>query len=166
MNETYSASDRFGGLTPQDLNSTEQESLIALALTVLTQRHQQGKPIGSSADTRAYLRIWLGERRTETFGSLYLDCQHRVLECPELFHGTIDGAAVYPRVLVQDALQLNAAAVVLFHNHPSGIAEPSRSDEAITKRLKEALALVDVRVLDHVVVAAGESVSFAERGLL
>ena len=166
MNETYSASDRFGGLTPQDLNSTEQESLIALALAVLAQRHQRGQPIGSSADTRAYLRIWLGERRTETFGSLYLDCQHRVLECRELFQGTIDGAAVYPRVLVQDALQLNAAAVVLFHNHPSGIAEPSRSDVAITQRLKEALALVDVRVLDHVVVAAGESVSMAERGLL
>lgn len=166
MNEVYSAPDRFLGLAPHDLNSTEQESLIALALTVLAQRHQRGQPIGSSADTRAYLRIWLGERRTETFGSLYLDCQHRVLECRELFQGTIDGAAVYPRVLVQDALQLNAAAVVLFHNHPSGIAEPSRSDEAITQRLKEALALVDVRVLDHVVFTARESVSFAERGLL
>ena len=166
MNETYSASDRFQGLVSQELTSTEQQSLVALALTVLAQRHQRGQPIGSSADTRAYLRIWLGERRTETFGSLYLDCQHRVLECRELFQGTIDGAAVYPRVLVQDALQLNAAAVVLFHNHPSGIAEPSRSDVAITQRLKEALALVDVRVLDHVVVAAGESVSMAERGLL
>jgi len=166
MNEVYSASDRFGGLTSQDLNSTEQESVIALALTVLAQRHQRGKPIDSSSDTRRYLRVWLGERRTETFGSLYLDSQHRVLECQELFRGTIDGAAVYPRVLVQDALRLNAAAVVLFHNHPSGIAEPSRSDQVITERVRAALALVDVRVLDHVVVAAGESVSFAERGLL
>ena len=166
MKEEYSAPDRFRGLSPQDINLTEQETLIALALTVLRQRHQRGQPIGSSADTRAYLRIWLGERRTELFGSLYLDCQHRILECRELFQGTIDGAAVYPRVLVQEALQLNAAAVVLFHNHPSGIAEPSRSDQVITERLRAALALVDVRVLDHVVVAAGESVSFAERGLL
>lgn len=166
MKKEHSASDRFQGLAPQDLNSTEQESLVALALAVLAHRHQRGQSMSCSADTRAFLRVWLGERRTETFGSLYLDSQHRILECQELFHGTIDGAAVYPRVLVQDALRLNAAAVVLFHNHPSGIAEPSRSDEAITKRLKEALALVDVRVLDHVVVAAGESVSFAERGLL
>ena len=84
----------------------------------------------------------------------------------ELFWGTIDGASVYPRVVVQRALEVNAAAIVFFHNHPSGVAEPSHADEAITRRLRDALALVDVRVLDHFVVAAGESVSFAERGLL
>ena len=84
----------------------------------------------------------------------------------ELFHGTIDGASIHPRVVVQQALEVNAAALVFFHNHPSGVAEPSHADEAITRRLKEALSLVDVRVLDHFVVSAGESVSFAERGLL
>jgi len=84
----------------------------------------------------------------------------------EMFHGTIDGASVYPRVVVQHAMEANAAAMVLFHNHPSGVAEPSMADESLTKRLKDALALVDVRVLDHFVISAGESVSFAERGLL
>ncbi len=83
-----------------------------------------------------------------------------------MFQGTIDGASVHPRVVVQRALEVNAAAIVFFHNHPSGVAEPSHADEAITRRLRDALALVDVRVLDHFVVAAGESVSFAERGLI
>jgi DNA repair protein RadC len=96
---------------------------------------------------------------------VFLNSRHRVIELAELFQGTIDGASVFPRVVVQKTLELNAAAVVLFHN-PSTIAEPSHSDEIITRRLKEALALIDVRVLDHFVVAAGESVSFAERGLI
>jgi DNA repair protein RadC len=100
------------------------------------------------------------------FGALFLDNRHRVLEVAEMFQGTIDGASVHPRVVVQRALEVNAAAIVFFHNHPSGVAEPSHADEALTRRLREALALVDVRVLDHFVVAAGESVSFAERGLL
>jgi DNA repair protein RadC len=89
-----------------------------------------------------------------------------VIEVAEMFQGTIDGASVYPRVVVQRALEVNAAAIVFFHNHPSGVAEPSHADEAITRRLRDALALVDVRVLDHFVVASAESVSFAERGLL
>ena len=97
---------------------------------------------------------------------MFLDNRHRVIQVVEMFQGTIDGASVHPRVVVQRALELNAAAVVFFHNHPSGVAEPSHADEAITRRLRDALALVDVRVLDHFVVAAGESVSFAERGLL
>ena len=84
----------------------------------------------------------------------------------ELFQGTIDGASVHPRVVVQQALEVNAAAMVFFHNHPSGVAEPSRADEMLTRRLSDALALVDVRVLDHFVVSGGESVSFAERGLI
>ena len=102
----------------------------------------------------------------EVFGALFLDNRHRVIQVAEMFQGTIDGASVHPRVVVQRALEVNAAAVVFFHNHPSGVAEPSHADEAITRRLRDALALVDVRVLDHFVVAAGESVSFAERGLL
>ena len=106
------------------------------------------------------------DRKAEVFGCLFLDNQHRVIDVGELFQGTIDGASVHPRVVVQQALALNAAAIVFFHNHPSGVAEPSHADEAITKRLKDALALVDIRVLDHFVVTAGECVSFAERGLL
>jgi len=116
--------------------------------------------------TRAYLRLGLAEHKKELFGCFFLDNRHRVIEMAELFHGTIDGASVHPRVVVQRALEANAAAIVLFHNHPSGIAEPSQADSMLTRRLKEALALVDVRVLDHFVVAAGESVSFAERGLI
>ena len=106
------------------------------------------------------------DHKAEVFGCLFLDNQHRVIETVEMFQGTIDGASVYPRIVVQQALALNAAAIMFFHNHPSGVAEPSLADEAITKRLKEALALVDIRVLDHFIVTAGESVSFAERGLI
>ena len=95
-----------------------------------------------------------------------MDNRHRIIAVRELFQGTIDGASIHPRVVVQQALETNAAAILLFHNHPSGVAEPSHADEAITRRLKDALALVDVRVLDHFVVSAGESISFAERGLL
>jgi DNA repair protein RadC len=108
----------------------------------------------------------LADYRNEVFGSVFLDNRHRILALRELFQGTIDGASIHPRVVVQQALELNAAAMVFFHNHPSGVAEPSHADEAITRRLKDALALVDVRVLDHFVVAAGESVSFAEKGLI
>ncbi len=100
------------------------------------------------------------------FGCLFVDTRHRIIAIKNLFEGTIDGASVYPRVAVQQAMEMNAAAVVFYHNHPSGVAEPSHADEAITRRLTEALSLVDVRVLDHIVLATGESVSFAERGLL
>ena len=97
---------------------------------------------------------------------MFLDNRHRIIEVSELFHGTIDGASVHPRVVVQQALELNSAALILYHNHPSGVAEASHADEAITKRLKASLALIDVRVLDHFIVSAGESISFAERGLI
>jgi DNA repair protein RadC len=117
-------------------------------------------------ETRDFLRLRLADYRNEVFGCLFLDNRHRIIAVRELFQGTIDGASVYPRVVVQQAMEVNAAAIVFFHNHPSGVAEPSHADEAITRRLKDALALVDVRVLDHFGVSAGESVSFAERGLL
>jgi DNA repair protein RadC len=100
------------------------------------------------------------------FTCLFLDNRHRVIECEELFRGTIDGASVHPREVVKRALQLNAAALILAHNHPSGVAEPSQADQQLTRRLREALGLVDIRVLDHLVVGDGEAVSFAERGLL
>ena len=148
------------------LNDGEKQSLMELALAVLQDLHRPGLELPSPNSTRDYLRVLLADRKAEVFGCMYLDNRHRVIETAELFQGTIDGAAVYPRVVVQQALTLNAAAVMFFHNHPSGVAEPSHADEAITQRLKDALALVDIRVLDHFIVTAGESLSFAERGLL
>jgi DNA repair protein RadC len=158
--------DRFANLAPQDLTPAETDSLIRLALAALADRHRPGVALGSPEDTRAYLRLTLGDRRNEVFGCLLLDNRLRLRAVEELFHGTIDGAAVYPRVVVQRALDTDSAAVILFHCHPSGVAEPSSADEALTRRLQDALMLVDVRVLDHVVVTTQGSVSFAERGLL
>jgi DNA repair protein RadC len=158
--------DRFAGIKPSELNDDEKQSVVMLAMKVLSIKHRAGRAISSPAETRNFLRLRLAEYRNEVFGSLFLDNRHRIIAVRELFQGTIDGASVYPRVVVQQAMEVNAAAMVFFHNHPSGVAEPSHADEAITRRLKEALALVDVRVLDHFVVSGGESVSFAERGLL
>lgn len=158
--------DRFAGLSPSQLNDAEKQSLVILAMKVLAVRHRAGRAFSSPAETREYLRLRLADYRNEVFGALFLDNRHRIIAVRELFQGTIDGASVHPRVVVQQAMEANAAAMVFYHNHPSGVAEPSQADEMITRRLKEALALVDVRVLDHFVVTAGESVSFAERGLL
>ena len=158
--------DRLSGLTPADLNDVEKQSVIILAMKVLSIKHRAGRVLSKPDETRDFLRLRLADYRNEVFGCLFLDNRHRIIAVRELFQGTIDGASVYPRVVVQQAMEVNAAAVVFFHNHPSGVAEPSHADEAITRRLKDALALVDVRVLDHFVVSAGESVSFAERGLL
>lgn len=160
------AEDRFEGLRPAELNLAERRSVTTLALALLAQRHRPGQMLSSPDVTRAYLRLRLAEQRNEVFGSLFLDVRHRIIAVSELFRGTIDGTSVHPRVVVQKALELNAAAVVFFHNHPSGVAEPSHADTSLTRRLKEALALIDVRVLDHFVVAAAGSVSFSERGLI
>lgn len=158
--------DRLFGLTPADLNDVEKQSVITLAMKVLSIKHRAGRVLSKPDETRDFLRLRLADYRNEVFGCLFLDNRHRIIAVRELFQGTIDGASVYPRVVVQQAMEVNAAAMVFFHNHPSGVAEPSHADEVITRRLKDALALVDVRVLDHFVVSAGESVSFAERGLL
>lgn len=116
--------------------------------------------------TRSYLSTNLRRYPHEVFACLFLDNRHRIICFEEMFHGTIDGASVHPREVVRRALKHNAAAVIFAHNHPSGIAEPSRADELLTRRLQDALALVDVRVLDHFVIGDGETVSLAERGLL
>lgn len=158
--------NRFAALQRDDLNDTEQASLISLAFEILTARHRPGTVLSSPLETRQYLQLALGTYKNEVFGAVFLDNRHRVLAFEELFFGTVDGTAVYPRVVVQRALELNAAAVIFTHNHPSGNAEPSRADEILTKRLKEALAVVDVRVLDHIIVTSVETISFAERGLL
>ena len=144
----------------------EKQSVVTLAMKVLAIKHRAGKSLGQSGRDADFLRLRLADYRNEVFGCLFLDNRHRIIAVREMFQGTIDGASVHPRVVVQQAMEVNAAAMVFFHNHPSGVAEPSHADEMITRRLKEALALVDVRVLDHFVVSAGESVSFAERGLL
>lgn len=129
-------------------------------------RLRRGSVLSNPDDTRRYLHARIGHYPHEVFACLFLDNRHAVIECEELFRGTLDSAAVHPREVVKAALAHNAAAVILAHNHPSGVAEPSQADQSLTRRLKEALALVDIRLLDHLVVGAGEAVSLAERGLI
>ncbi|MBK1617365.1 hypothetical protein CKO42_02625 [Lamprobacter modestohalophilus] len=126
-----------------------------------------GRDVLTSPDaTRDYLKLRLRGLSHEVFACLFLDNRHRVIEYQELFRGTIDGASVHPREVVKEALRWNAAAVIFAHNHPSGVAEPSQADLHITKRLQEALNLVEVRVLDHIIVGEQDGTSFAERGLI
>jgi DNA repair protein RadC len=140
--------------------------IVAAARIALARRLRRGAALESPRAAHDYLMLRLGAREHEVFCVVWLDNRHRVIECQELFRGTLDGATVHPREVVKEALAHNAAACLLAHNHPSGVAEPSQADELITQRLKEALAMVDIRVLDHLIVAGGEVVSFAERGVL
>ncbi|MEE4378570.1 MAG: DNA repair protein RadC [Candidatus Competibacteraceae bacterium] len=142
------------------------QAVLELGRRFLESTLQRGDALQSVDDTRRYLSAKLRHQAQEVFACLFLDNRHRVIAFEELFYGTIDGASVHPRQVVKRALYHNAAALIIAHNHPSGIAEPSRADEQITLRLKEAVALIDVRLLDHFVVGDGETVSFAERGLL
>ena len=125
-----------------------------------------GTTIKSPADTETFLKKALGNLEREKFSVIFLDNRHRVLAFETMFEGTVDGTSVYPREVVKRALELNTAAIILAHNHPSGVAEPSQADERITKRLKSALELVDIRVLDHIVVGGDTHVSLAKRGIL
>jgi DNA repair protein RadC len=144
--------------------------LLQAALELSRRHYQQevaaGPPLESPAATRNFLVAQLRDLPYEVFCCLFLDNRHRLIAFQELFRGTIDGASVHPREVVREALGRNAAAVILAHNHPSGVAEPSQADELITLRLREALALVDIRVLDHLIVGDSRCASFAERGLL
>jgi DNA repair protein RadC len=142
------------------------QAAMEMARRVMDEPLRQGDPLRSPEDTRRFLNSRLGTYPHEVFAGLFLDNRHRVIRYQELFRGTIDGAAVYPREVVRQALEVNAAAVIFAHNHPSGVAEPSRADVSLTRRLKEALGLVDIRVLDHMVVGHGEVISLAERGLM
>lgn len=142
------------------------QATLEMGKRYLFETMQRGNALQNPADTRQFLMAQLRGYEHEVFACLYLDNRHRVIRFEELFQGTIDGASVYPREVVKSALEHNAAAVIFAHNHPSGIAEPSHADENLTKKLKAALELVEVRVLDHLVIGDGESVSFAERGLL
>ncbi len=139
---------------------------LELARRNLSENLAREDCLACPAQTVDYLRARLRDYAYEVFACLMLDNRNRVIALRELFRGTIDGASVYPREVVKQALADNAAAVILVHNHPSGVAEPSRADRALTRRLQEAAALVDVRLLDHFVVGDGEVVSFAERGWL
>lgn len=155
-----SSATTYGSLAP------EQQATIEEAIGILESTLKAGDTFGSAAETKQFCRLKLGTARDECFCCLFLDNQHRLLQFERLFHGSIASATVHPRVVVRRALELNAAAVVLTHNHPSGIMEPSNADNAITSRLIHALGLIDVRVLDHVIVSAEGELSMAEKGLL
>lgn len=148
-----------------DYRAAERAEILAEAARLLQERFER-QPLTAPQHVRQYLAAKLDRREEEVFVVLFLDMQHRLIAYEELFTGTIDGTAVYPRIVVKRTLEHNAAAIIVAHSHPSGSAEPSRADELLTNRLKEALALIDVRLLDHIVVGAGETTSFAERGLI
>lgn len=141
-------------------------AVLELARRTLREQLRSGNALTTPGAVRDYLRLALGGRPHEVFVCVHLDAQHRVIAAEELFRGTLTQTSVYPREVVKAALAANAAAVIFAHNHPSGVAQPSQADELLTRQLREALALVDVRVLDHFVVAGNQALSFAERGLL
>jgi len=142
------------------------QAVLEMSRRALQEEFQRGDALDSPRAVRDYLRLSLGGREQEIFLVLFLDTRHRVIASEELFHGTLSQTSVYPREVVKRALSHNAAAVILAHNHPSGVAEPSQSDIMLTDALKQALSLVDVRVLDHLIVAVGKTLSFAEKGLI
>ncbi len=142
------------------------QATVEMARRALQEEMRSGDALNSPGAVRDYLRLLLGGRTQEVFMVIFLDAQHRTLASEELFHGTLTQTSVYPREVVKRALHHNAAAVILAHNHPSGVAEPSQSDRLLTDTLKQALALVDVRVLDHFIVAGTSCLSFAERGMV
>lgn len=149
-----------------DAKYSQLQAVLEMGRRHLSSVMERGQGFSSPKMVKDYLRAELRHQPREVFSVLLLDNQHRLLGYHELFYGTIDGASVYPREVVKLALAHNAAAVILAHNHPSGVAEPSQADRRITARLQEALGLVDIRVLDHLVVGESEVLSFAEHGLL
>jgi len=144
----------------------ELMAVLELARRALGQRLRENEVFTMPATVQQYLQLQLGARPYEVFAVLFLDAHHRLLALEEMFRGTLTQTSVYPKEVVLRALHHHAAAVVLAHNHPSGSVQPSRADEALTQTLRSALALVDVRVVDHIIVAAGDSLSMAERGLI
>lgn len=167
-----------GGLAPlltaklgkiSGLGPAKRARLVAtfeLARRSLCEELQRLPALTNPADSARFLKARIGHLPYEVFGCLYLDNRHRVIEFEELFRGTIDGASVHPREVVRACLEHNAAAVVLAHNHPSGVAEPSTADRAITRQLRDALEMIGVRILDHLVIGAGSPTSMAARGML
>lgn len=142
------------------------EAAMELARRSLKDDMRSASALTSPGAVRDYLRLAIAGREHEVFVCLWLDAQHRVISCDEMFRGTLTQTSVYPREIVKAGLKANAAAVIFAHNHPSGVAQPSQADELLTRNLKEALSLVDIKVLDHFIVAGHHAMSFAERGLL
>jgi DNA repair protein RadC len=163
----FAAPERVGavaGLGPA--KHAQLQAAVELARRALREDVRRDSLLNAPDKVRDYLRLSLAQRPHEVFVALHLDAQNRLIAAEELFRGTLTQTSVYPREVVKHALKHNAAAVIFAHNHPSGVAEPSRADELLTASLKQALALVDVRVLDHLIVAGSGTVSFAERGLI
>jgi DNA repair protein RadC len=142
------------------------QAVLEMAQRALREEMKSGDALNSPGAVRDYLQLLLRGRQQEVFMAIFLDAQHRVIAVEELFSGTLTQTSVYPREVVKRALYHNAAAVIFAHNHPSGVAEPSQSDQALTDALKQSLSLVDVHALDHFIVAGGGCLSFAERGLV
>ena len=164
---------------PADISSTDfvrqtltgqmpvmDSEIVSAALGILAKRIAKGSIIKNMEDAKKYLAVRFADLQHEVFAIVYLTNRHAVIACDEIFRGTIDGASVYPREVVKSALQYNAAAILIAHPHPSGICEPSHADEMITTRIREACALLDIRLIDHVIIAGADSISFAQRGLL
>jgi DNA repair protein RadC len=170
--------ETFGGITGmlaaklaavKGLGPAKRAQLAAaleLARRAIGEELKAGALLTSPGAVRDYLRLAIGARQQEVFVCIWLDAQHRVIRFDEPFRGTLTQTSVYPREIVKSALEVNAAAVIFAHNHPSGAAQPSQADELLTRSLKEALALVDIKVLDHFIVAGNQAISFAERGLV
>ncbi|MFT7403451.1 MAG: DNA repair protein RadC [Zhongshania sp.] len=159
--EQFCASHGLG-----DAKFVQLQAVVEMSRRYLAEALQQRQVFSSAASTRQFLLAQLRQEVREVFAVMYLDNQHQLIRYEPLFYGTIDGAAVYPREIARRALELHAAALIVAHNHPSGIAEPSDADIRITRRIRDALALLDIRLLDHCVVAGPEVISLAERGLI
>ena len=158
MNKVREQIAEYKGLTPK--------IIMQMASELLKEKMQRGIALTSPAMTMEYLQTCLKGQEREIFHVLFLDTRHRVIDGQNMFEGSIDGACVYPRIVAAEALRLNAAAVIVAHNHPSGVTEPSLADQAITKRLKEALQLLEIRLLDHFVIGDDAPVSMASRGMI
>lgn len=164
---TARSEDAAPYLTERDaIQQAGEDAVIAEALAILDRRCGRGATMDSPNAVKQYLTLRAASHDREVFGCLWLDSQNRILACEDLFFGTLTQTSVYPRELVRRAMALNAAAVIMTHNHPSGVPQPSRADEALTHTLKSALSMVDVRVLDHIITAAGQAQSMAELGLV
>ena len=151
---------------PYQAQPQDDDAIVARALAILQERATRSVMFGSPQAVKDWLTVALSGLEHEVFGVIMLDAQHRLIADERMFRGTLTQASVYPREVVKAALMHNAAAVILYHNHPSGVAEPSRADEMLTQTLRQSLSLVDVRILDHMVVGGGRCISFAERGLV
>jgi DNA repair protein RadC len=143
-----------------------EEDILAAAEAIIAMRFATKPKLDSPTSVVRELTVLYGPQKRENFGVLFLDNRHRLIECETLFQGTVDECSVFPRVVVQRALELNSQAIILFHNHPSGHPEPSQPDELITRKIRAACDLVQIRMLDHIVIAGTEHVSMAERGII